>query len=182
MAAAPGKQRELVCQGASRGLSLRDACRGPPPPPSPLEQWSCLLWRQETRQTTAVDSATGEPGVRSRSRLSCGCIHRRRKAGRAWPGEVRAELEGAEETLGQDLSFLTSQRPQNDRDLWGLSWSELGQAHPRGSWTRAQPRPSAVNARGRGLAKVEGPTLLMVREERTQDGGSTGPSKVWVTL
>ena len=171
-----------MCQGASRGLSLRDACWGPPPPPSPLGQWSCLLWRQETRQTTAVDAATEEPGVRSRPRLSCGCIHRRRKAGRAWPGEVRAGLEGAEETHGQDLSFLTSQRPQNDLDQWGLSWSELGQAHPRGSWTRAQPRPSAVNARGRGLAKAEGPTLLMVREGRTQDGGSTGPSKVWVTL
>ena len=38
---------------------------------------------------------------------SCGCSHRRAwgwvpgsgKAGRDWPGEVRAELEGAEEDL-----------------------------------------------------------------------------------
>lgn len=48
---------------------------------------------------------------------------------------------------------------------------------PWGSWTPAQSRPSAVNDRGRGLTEAEGPTLLMVREGRTPDGGSAGHSK-----
>lgn len=59
-------------------------------------------------------------------------------------------------------------------DSAGVSWVRHV---PWGSWTRAQPRPSAVNARGTGLTEAEGPTLLMVREGRTPDGGSAGPSK-----
>lgn len=73
------------------------------------------------------------------------------KAGRDWQGEVRAEPEGTEETLGQDLSLLTFQRPQNDLDLWGLSWSELGQACPVGIMDSGSAKAFGCECQRHGL-------------------------------
>ena len=61
-----------MCQEASRGLSLGEACQGPASSllsPGAVELPALETGdRSDTQQTTAVDAATGEPGVRSRGR------------------------------------------------------------------------------------------------------------------
>ena len=94
--------------------------------------------------------------------------------------------------MGQDLSLFTSQRPQNDLDLWGLNWSELGQACPVGIMDSGSVKAFCCECqrqgldRGRGAYSADGqrgedPRLGLCRAQQDV-ADSVGVRAVFITV